>query len=156
MKMILNEWPRDPKGGPSGKVKLGNYLNSLFGFQGGPYEVPPFITYRDAHQIFEKVSMEGDNGRRAIEAVRLLIGGTGTEAVTLEGAGAPEPLVEYQWVGNWSHSFVKVTSKKLRHHLALKLAHGQILFFGKVGSLNRGIYRKPSTTKVIAFEQCWP
>ena len=99
MKMILNEWPRDPKGGPSGKVKLGNYLNSLFGFQGGPYEVLPFITYRDAHQIFEKVSMEGDNGRRAIEAVRLLIGGTGTEAVTLEGAGAPEPLVEYQWVG---------------------------------------------------------
>ena len=99
MKMILNEWPRDPKGKPSGEVKLGDYLNSFFGFQDGPYEVPPFITYRDAHQIFERASMQGDNGRRAIEAVRLLISGTGAEAVTLEGAGAPEPLVEYQWVG---------------------------------------------------------
>ena len=99
MKMILNEWPRDPKGKTSGEVKLGDYLNSFFGFQDGPYEVPPFITYRDAHQIFERASMQGDNGRRAIEAVRLLISGTGAEAVTLEGAGAPEPLVEYQWVG---------------------------------------------------------
>ena len=90
MKMILNGWPRDRKGSPSEEVKLGNYLNSLLGFQDGPYEVPPFITYRDAHQIFEKASMEGDNGRRATEAVRLLIGGTGTEAVTLEGAEAPE------------------------------------------------------------------
>lgn len=99
MKMILNEWPRDPKGEPSENVKLGNYLNGLFGFQDGPYEVPPFITYRDAHQIFEKASMQGDNGRRAIEAVRLLFSGTGTQAVTLGGVGAPEPLVEYQWVG---------------------------------------------------------
>lgn len=114
MKMILNGWPRDPKGNPSGEVKLGNYLNSLLGFQDGPYEVPPFITYRDAHQIFEKASMEGDNGRRAIEAVRLLIGGTGTEAVTHEGAGAPEPLVEYQLVGElvalFRRSFYEETS----------------------------------------------
>ena len=58
--------------------------------------------------------MEGDNGRRAIEAVRLLIGGTGTEAVTHEGAGAPEPLVEYQLVGElvalFRQSFYEETS----------------------------------------------
>ena len=99
MKMILNEWPRDPKGKPSGEVKLGDYLNSLFGFKDGPYEVPSFITYRDAHQIFERASMQGENGRRAIEAVRLLISGPETEATKLGGAGAREPLVEYQLVG---------------------------------------------------------
>ena len=98
MKMILNDWPI-PKHGLPKQLKLGDYLNKSAGFQQDPYEVPALITYRDAHQIFESVLMEGDDGRRAIEAVRLLISSPETEAVKLGGTGIPELFVEYQGVG---------------------------------------------------------
>ena len=113
MKSILNDWPNKSEDRRQKDVKLGEYLNKSAGFQQDPYAVPALITYRDAHQIFERVLMEDDDERRAIEAVRLLIsspeteavklGGIisspETEAVELGGTGVPEPLVEYQGVG---------------------------------------------------------
>ena len=99
MRMILNDWPQTPKDGQQKAMKLGEFLNNSAGLQDDPYEVLPFISYRDAHQIYESVLMEGDNGLRAIEAVRLLISDSGTEAVKLGRTGVPESLVEYQGVG---------------------------------------------------------
>ena len=99
MKSILNDWPNKSEDRRQKNVKLGEYLNRSAGFQQDPYAVPALITYRDAHQIFERVLMEDDGGRRAIEAVRLLISSPETEAVKLGGTGIPELLVEYQDVG---------------------------------------------------------
>ena len=99
MKSILNDWPRKSEDRRQEGVKLGEYLNRSAGFQQEPYAVPALITYRDAHQIFERVLMEDDDERRAIEAVRLLISSPETEAVKLGGTEGPEPLVEYQGVG---------------------------------------------------------
>ena len=99
MKSILNDWPNKSEDRRQKNVKLGEYLNRSAGFQQDPYAVPALITYRDAHQIFERVLMEDDGGRRAIEAVRLLISSPETEAVKLGGTAIPELLVEYQDVG---------------------------------------------------------
>ena len=99
MKSILNDWPNESEDLRQKDMKLGEYLNRSAGFQQDPYAVPVLITYRDAHQIFERVLMEDDGGRRAIEAVRLLISSPETEAVKLGGTGVPELLVEYQDVG---------------------------------------------------------
>ena len=99
MKSILNDWPKMSEDRRQEGMKLGEYLNKSAGFQQDPYAVPALITYRDAHQIFERVLMEDDDGRRAIEAVRLLISSPETEAVKLGGIGIPELLVEYQGVG---------------------------------------------------------
>ena len=99
MKSILNDWPNESEDLRQQDMKLGEYLNKSAGFQQDPYAVPALITYRDAHQIFERVLMEDDDGRRAIEAVRLLISSPETEAVKLGGIGIPELFVEYQGVG---------------------------------------------------------
>ena len=99
MKSILNDWPNKSEDCRQKDVKLGEYLNKSTGFQQDPNAVPALITYREAHQIFESVLMEDDGGRRAIEAVRLLISSPETEAVKLGGTGIPELLVEYQDVG---------------------------------------------------------
>ena len=80
-------------------MRLGEYLSNVSFLQDDPHEVPPFITFRDAHQIFERVLMEGKGGPRAIEAVRRLCSDSEAEAVTLGGTGDPETLVEYQGVG---------------------------------------------------------
>ena len=94
MGMILNEWPR--------QTKLGDYLQEITKHQ---YEIPPFITYRDAHQIFESASMLRNDGSRAIEAVRLLISDPEMEAVTLDRNGEMEALVEYRRIGELAALF---------------------------------------------------
>lgn len=99
MRMILDDWPQTPEDGQQEARKLGEFLDNSAGLQDDPYELLPFISYRDAHQIFERVLMQDDNGRRAIEAVRLLISDPGTEAVKLGRVGVSETLVEYQGIG---------------------------------------------------------
>ena len=93
MKMMLNGWPRR-----SGRTRLGDYLEKLSSGGDDPYEIPPFITYREAHQIFERASMERGEDAKAIEAIRCLISDP-SEAVTLENVVEPEPIVEYRGVG---------------------------------------------------------
>ena len=90
MRMMLNKWPRAPE-----KQTLGEYLHGMAGSQDDPYEIPPFITYRRAHQIFESASMQGEERARATEAVRLLLSGPKSEAVAFGKAGKREPIVEY-------------------------------------------------------------
>ena len=94
MKMMLNGWPRR-----SEQTGLGDYLEKLSSGGDDPYEIPPFITYREAHQIFERASMERKEEARAIEAIRCLISDPESEAVTLENVVEPEPIVEYRGVG---------------------------------------------------------
>ena len=94
MGMILNEWPRE--------TKLGDYLQEIIKHQ---YEILPFITYRDAHQIYERASMLRNDGSRAIEAVRLLISDPEMESVTLAGNGEKEARVEYRGVGELAALF---------------------------------------------------
>ena len=100
MKSLLNGWPKMSGDGLQETMKLGEYLNIFAGLQDDLYEVPPFITFRNAHQIFERALMEGEDGRRAIEAVRLLCSDSEAEAATIGGTGDPETLVEYQGVGD--------------------------------------------------------
>ena len=92
--MILNEWP--------GETKLGDYLQEIADYK---YEIPLFITYRNAHQCFERASMLHNDGPRAIEAVRLLISEPKMEAVTLDGSGQVKPRVEYRGVGELAALF---------------------------------------------------
>ena len=94
MKMMLNGWPPRPE-----PPRLGDYLEKLSSGGDDPYEIPPFITYREAHQIFERASMEREEEAKAIEAVRCLISDPESEAVTLENVVKPEPIVEYRGVG---------------------------------------------------------
>ena len=100
MRTILNEWPRVPEGG-----KLGDYLHEMAQPRGNLLDILPYITYRDAHQIFEKTSMLDEDGPRAVEAVRLLIRTPEAEAVELGEAGEPEPLIEYHAVGELAALF---------------------------------------------------
>ena len=120
MSMMLNQWPRTP-----GESGLGDDLREMAGPHDDPYEIPPFITYRDAHQIFDSASMQGDGRAKATEAVRLLISAPGSDAVKLEKATeagrlliAPEsdavklekakesePIVEYRGVGELAALF---------------------------------------------------
>ena len=96
MMNILNGWPRKPEQETEG---LGDYLQRMSGVRDDPYEIPPFITYREAHQIFERVSMQGDESARAIEAVRLLISEPGSVAVAFGKTGEREPIIEYRGAG---------------------------------------------------------
>ena len=100
MRAILNEWPRRPN-----DVKLGDYLFRRAGPAEEPHEIPPFITYRDAHQLFERASTQGDGLLGAIEAVRLLISDSDAEAVSFERAVGPEALVEYKADGELAALF---------------------------------------------------
>ena len=100
MRTILNKWPRVRE-----KKELGDYLHDMAGSQNDPYEIPPFITYRDAHQIFDSASMQGDERAKATEAVRLLISAPGSDAVKLEKAKESEPIVEYRGVGQLAALF---------------------------------------------------
>ena len=94
MKMMLNGWPPRPE-----SPRLGDYLEKLASGGDDPYEIPPFITYREAHQVFERASMEREDEAKAIETVRLLISDPESEAVTLENVVKSEPIVEYRGVG---------------------------------------------------------
>ena len=103
MRTMLNKWPRE--GQPE---KLGDYLHKiagLAGLQDDPYAIPPFITYRDAHQIFETASMQGDEQAKAREAVRLLISDPESKAVAVEETVESEPIVEYRVVGQLAARF---------------------------------------------------
>ena len=71
---------------------------------GPPYD-NPFITYRHAHQIFEKAAMQGNGSAGAIEAVRLLVSDPESDAVKFEKVEKSEPIVEYQGVGELAALF---------------------------------------------------
>ena len=94
MKMMLNGWPPRPE-----SPGLGDYLEKLASGGDDPYEISPFITYREAHQVFERASMERDDEANAIEAIRCLISDPESEAVALENVAKSEPIVEYRGVG---------------------------------------------------------
>ena len=100
MRTMLDKWPRDSKG-----KGLGEYLHKMAGTQDDPYEIPPFITYRDVHQIYERASMQRDGKAEAVEAVRRLISDPESEAVTLGSAEGAEPIVEYRGVGQLAALF---------------------------------------------------
>lgn len=102
MRTMLNGWPRRST---NRKGELGEYLREMAGPREDPYEVPPFITYRDAHQILERASMQRDEAARAIEAVRCLISGPESEAVTLGNEKESEPIVEYRGGGQLAALF---------------------------------------------------
>ena len=102
MGMILNEWPQEKNENQRRDTKLGDYLQEIADYK---YEIPPFITYRDAHQIFEKASILRNDGSRAIEAVRLLISDPEMEAVTLNENGEMVARVEYRGVGELAALF---------------------------------------------------
>ena len=94
MRAMLNKWTREKK--PRG---LGDYLYEMAGTEDDPYEIPPFITYRDAHQIFGRASLQSDQRARAREIVRLLINDPESEAVAFGKAKGRESIVEYRGVG---------------------------------------------------------
>ena len=100
MKMMLNGWPHK-----KGQPQLGDDLHKMAGPHDDPYDIPLFITYRDAHQIFESASIQGEVLARATEAVRLLISAPGSDAVTFEKAKDPESIVEYRGVGQLAALF---------------------------------------------------
>ena len=100
MRTMLNKWP-----GASKRTGLGEYLHKMAGTQDDPYEIPPFITYRDVHQIYESASMQHDGQAEAVEAVRRLISDPESEAVTLGSAEGAEPIVEYRGVGQLAALF---------------------------------------------------
>ena len=108
MRTMLNKWPRESKG-----TELGECLCEMADIQDDPYQIPPFITYRDVHQIYESASMRRDGKAKAVEAVRRLISDPESEAVTLgsaerEGEGereGEEPIVEYRGVGQLAALF---------------------------------------------------
>ena len=102
MWMILNECPRMKSAYQSENTKLGNYLLEIAKCK---YEIPAFITYRDAHQIFERSSMLRNGGARAIEAVRLLISDSQMEAVTLDETDDMEVRIEYRRGGELAALF---------------------------------------------------
>ena len=104
MRTILNERSRlvSTNGGRGlGRRRrgLGEYLHEMAGPPGDPYEIPPFITYRDAHQILERASMQSDGAARATEAVRLLISEPESDAVVFKRTGEREPIVEFRGIG---------------------------------------------------------
>ena len=82
MGTMLNGWPRRSK-----STGLGDYLNKVAMVRDDPYEIPPFITYREAHQILERASMQREEGAKAIEAIRCLISDSESEATTLRKCG---------------------------------------------------------------------
>ena len=100
MRTMLDKWPCESKG-----KGLGEYLRKMAGTQNDPYEIPPFITYRDVHQIYERASMQRDGKAEAVEAVRRLISDPESEAVTLGSAEGAEPIVEYRGVGQLAALF---------------------------------------------------
>ena len=106
MRTMLNKWPRESKG-----TELGECLCEMADIQDDPYQIPPFITYRDVHQIYESASMRRDGKAKAVEAVRRLISDPESEAVTLgsaegEGEGEGEgAIVEYRGVGQLAALF---------------------------------------------------
>ena len=102
MGKILNEWPGKKNEHRKRDTKLGDYLQEIARYQ---YEIPPFITYRDAHQIFERASILRNDRSRAIEAVRLLISDPEMEAVTLDGNGEMVARVEYRRSGELAALF---------------------------------------------------
>ena len=103
MGVMLNEWPSE-KGNSRQKkdTKLGNYLQEVAECQ---YELPLFITYRDAHQIFERASLLLSDGSRAVEAMRLLISDREMDAVALGENEEVEAHVEYRGVGELAALF---------------------------------------------------
>ena len=103
MRTMLNKWPCESK-----RTGLGEYLHKMAGTKDDPYEIPPFITYRDVHQIYESASMQRDRKAEAIEAVRRLISDPESEAVTLEAAEEGEPIVEFRGVGQLAALFRSV------------------------------------------------
>ena len=96
MQLMLNGWPQSPDEKQPKSKKLGDYLSELSGPPVERHETPPFITYRDAHQIFERASMQNDSAEQAIEAVRLLISDPWEEAVRIPLTGKLTPSVEYR------------------------------------------------------------
>ena len=100
MRTMLNQWPREAR-----EKELGEYLFEMAGTHDDPDEIPPFITYRDAHQIYESASMQRDAKAAAGEIVRCLISDPESEAVTLGRAERPEPIVEYRGVGQLAALF---------------------------------------------------
>ena len=96
MRTMLNERSGESTNRREG---LGEYLHAIAGPRKDPYEIPPFITYRDAHQILERASTQSDKAARATEAVRLLISEPESEAIVFRKTGKREPIVEYRGVG---------------------------------------------------------
>ena len=99
MKTVLDKWPEKPE------KELGDYLLNLAGPQDDFHEIQPFITYRNAHQIFENALVKGEGEESAIEAVRCLLSDPGLEAVTLGNARGAGPIVEYRGVGHLTALF---------------------------------------------------
>ena len=133
MRTILNEWPR-----VSEKKKLGDYLHEMAGCQNDPYEIPPFITYRRAHQILESASMQGEERAGAKEAVRLLLSEPRSEAVAFEKGGKREPLVEYRGDGQLAALFPPEFSEET-------LASSRIVLGARPGFVYR---RQPSADAI--------
>ena len=102
MRKILNEWPENKNGYRQRDTSLGDYLHGIATHK---YEIPSLISYREAHQIFERASMLRNDGSRAIEAVRLLVSDPEMEAVTLDENGEMEAHVEYRRSGELAALF---------------------------------------------------
>ena len=91
---MLNGWRRRPE-----STGLGDYLKEVARVRDDSYDIPPFITYREAHQIFERASMQRGDEAKAIEAIRCLISAPESEAVALDSVVKSEPIVEYRGLG---------------------------------------------------------
>ena len=135
MMMMLNRWPRVPE-----KQLLGDYLHEMAGSQDDPYEIPPFITYRRAHQVFESASMQSDEPAGATEAVRLLLSDPRSEAVAFRKAGKREPIVEYRGDGQLVALFPPEYSEET-------LASSRIVLGARPGF----VYRKEPSSDAISM-----
>ena len=139
MRAMLNGWPRRSA---SRKERLGEYLHKMAGPRDDPYEIPPFITYRDAHQILERVSMQREEGARAIEVIRCLVSDSDSEATIVENGVEPEPMVEYSGVGQLVALFRSGQEEELAASSGIVLgAHPE--FF----------YREKSTSEAIFLQR---
>lgn len=137
---ILDEWPQDSKAEPKWGA-LGTYLMRMAGAAPDtdevkvplteaapvldPVELPPIISYRTAHQIFEQASAQKEPRERALEAIRHLLGRDDSEnlvritkrrkqvvekKISKRSKQAvekmePGPIIEYYATGNLSAFF---------------------------------------------------
>lgn len=128
LKETLDEWPQNPKAEREWG-KLGTYLKRMAGSVpdansgkvpsiestpvSDPVELPPIISYRTAHQIFEQASAQKEPKKRALEAIRHLLGrGDSDDLVRIskrrnQGVvkGEPDPVIEYLATGNLAALF---------------------------------------------------
>lgn len=128
LKDILDEWPQDPKAerewGRLGKYLLRMALSAPDADTVevpmtelapvlDPVELPPILSYRTAHQIVERASAQQEPKKRALEAIRHLLGrGDSDDLVRISKRrkqetekGEPDPMIEYLATGNLTALF---------------------------------------------------